>query len=69
MAEAMTEHQVMFQERKNTGTVWTRNKEFDKNGYLVIKDLWDPDDLYHPVPDIKGQLNYCLLYTSPSPRD
>ena len=31
MAEAMTEQQLMFQERKNTGTAWTRNKEFDKN--------------------------------------
>ena len=28
MAEAMTEQQLMFHEKKNTGTTWTRNKEF-----------------------------------------
>ena len=61
MAEAMTELQLMVQERQNTGTAWTRNESFEKNGYLIIKDLWDPEELYHPVP--------CLLYTSPSPRD
>ena len=58
MAEGMTEAQLMFQERENTGTAWTRNKDFDKNGYLVVKDLWDPEELYHPVPELRGQLNY-----------
>ena len=58
MAEGMTEQQVMFQERENTGTLWTRNKSFDKNGYLVVKDLWDPEELYHPLPELRGQLNY-----------
>ena len=58
MAEAMTGEQVAFQERVNSGTAWTHNKSFEKNGYLVIKDLWDPEDLYHPLPKLKGQLNY-----------
>ena len=58
MAECMTEMQLMFQERQNTGTAWTRNESFEKNGYLVIKDLWDPEELYHPLPEIRGQLNY-----------
>ena len=58
MAEGMTEQQIMFQERQNTGTAWTKNKEFDKNGYFVVKDLWDPEELYHPVPELRGQLNY-----------
>ena len=58
MAEAMTEMQLMFQERRNTGTAKTKNDKFEKDGYLVIKDLWDPAELYHPLPDIKGQLNY-----------
>ena len=58
MAEAMTEMQLMFQEKQNTGTAWTRNKDFDKNGYLVVKDLWDVEELYHPLPELRGQLNY-----------
>ena len=58
MAEKMTEEQLGNQERENTGTTWTRNDKFEKDGYLVVKDLWDAEDLYHPLPDIKGQLNY-----------
>ena len=58
MAEQMNELQLMVQERQNTGTAWTRNDSFDKNGYLVVKDLWDPEELYHPVPKEKGQYNY-----------
>ena len=53
MAEQMTELDLMMQERRNSGTAWTRNEKFDKNGYLVIKDLWDPEELYHPVPPEK----------------
>ena len=58
MAEQMTEEQLGNQERHNSGTAWTRNDKFEKDGYLVVKDLWDAEDLYHPLPDIKGQLNY-----------
>ena len=58
MAEKMTEAQLLFQERQNTGTAWTRNEKFEKDGYLIVKDLWDPEELYHPVPELRGQLNY-----------
>ena len=58
MAEQINELQLLFQEKTNTGTAWTRNEDFDKNGYLVVKDLWDPEELYHPVPEKKGQYNY-----------
>ena len=58
MAEQMNEIQLMFQEKMNTGTTWTRNEKFDKDGYIVIKDLWDVDELYHPAPEQKGQYNY-----------
>jgi len=58
MAEQMTELQLMMQERMNTGTAWTRNESFEKNGYLVIKDLWDPEELYHPLPQERGQMNW-----------
>ncbi len=58
MAEQMTELQLMMQERQNTGTAWTRNESFEKNGYLVIKDLWNPKELYHPLPPERGQMNW-----------
>lgn len=58
MAEQMTEEQLLFQEKENTGTAWTRNESFEENGYLVIKNLWDPEELYHPVPPERGQMNW-----------
>ena len=58
MAEQMTELDIMVAERRCTGTTWTRNESFEKNGYLVVKNLWDPDELYHPVPEEKGQFTY-----------
>ena len=58
MAESMTAEVLGAQEVRNSGTAWTRNNKFEKDGYLVVKNLWDAEDLYHPLPDIKGQLNY-----------
>jgi len=58
MAEQMTELDILNQERQNTGTAWTRNEKFEKNGYLVIKDLWDPEELYHPLPSGRGQMSW-----------
>jgi len=58
MAEQMTEEQLFYQERLNTGTSWTRNEFFEKNGYLVIKNLWDSQELYRSVPEERGQINY-----------
>ena len=52
------QREVVFQERRNTGTSFTNNDKFEKDGYLVLKDLWDPEELYHPVPNMRGQLNY-----------
>ena len=58
MAEQMNEDQLLYQERMNTGTSWTHNEQFEKDGYLVVKDLWDKDELFHPLPEVRGQLNY-----------
>lgn len=54
----MTPEQIYYQERINSNTSPTNNKEFDENGYLVIKNLWDPRDLYCEPPTVKGQYNY-----------
>ena len=50
--------QIQYQERSNSGTSWTNNEQFDKDGYIVVKDLWDPKELFVPVPEIRGQINY-----------
>ena len=54
----MTEEDIIKSELEHSGTSWTRNEDFDKNGFLVLKDLYDPQELFHPVPEIRGQLNY-----------
>jgi len=54
----MTQEQIDWQERVNAGTSPTNNEEFDKNGYLVLRNLWDPQDLFCNPPKIKGQYNY-----------
>lgn len=58
MAERMTQEELQIQERMHSGTSWTRNEQFEKDGYLVIKDLWDPKELFVEVPEIRGQINY-----------
>ena len=58
MAEEMNHTQLIQQEYNNHGTSWTRNEFFDRNGYLIIKNLCDPKELFHPVPELRGQLNY-----------
>ena len=58
MAERMTAEALDFQERLNVGSAWTRNDDLERDGYVVVRDLWDPIELYHPLPPITGQLNY-----------
>ena len=53
-----TDIDLMVEENINSGTSWTRNAQFDRDGYLVIKDLWDVEELYHPVPEVRGQYDY-----------
>ena len=36
--EDMSDVQLMFQEKMNTGTTKTNNKQFEKDGYFVVKD-------------------------------
>jgi hypothetical protein len=46
---------------KNTGTSPTNNRHFDKNGFLVIKNLTDPKDLLFDLsnlPKKSGALGY-----------
>ena len=54
----MTEEDIIKSELEHSGTSLTRNESFDKNGFLVLQNLYDPQELFHPVPKIRGQLNY-----------
>ena len=54
----MTEQDLLNQEKRNVGTAWTRNENFDEFGFLVLKNLWRAEELYRPVPSIRGQVNY-----------
>ncbi len=37
---------------------WTMNEEFDKNGYLVVKNICDPASLVCELPEEKGMYRY-----------
>ena len=54
----MTQEQIDFQERVNANTSPTNNEQFDRDGYLVLRNLWDPQDFYCPPPEIKGKYDY-----------
>lgn len=45
-------------EKMNYGKAKTNNEQFEKDGYLVVKNIWDPKDLFCDVPDIRGGLHY-----------
>ena len=49
---------VLLQEKNYTGTSWTHHESFDKEGYFVIKDLWDPMEMICEPPKKKGQYFY-----------
>ncbi len=36
----------------------TNNEIFDNQGYLVVRDLWNPEELYRKVPSKGGQIHY-----------
>ena len=54
----MNIEEVIKNEYQNQGTSWTRNEFFDTNGYLVVKNLYDPKKLLHPVPKERGVFNW-----------
>lgn len=55
---SMTIQDIEHIERANSGTSPTNNKQFDEDGYLVVRDLWDPQDLFAEPPEKKGVYRY-----------
>lgn len=58
MDQAQYQSTFDLQEFLNTGTSPTNNDQFDRDGYLIVKDLWDAQDLYCTPPLISGQYQY-----------
>ena len=54
----MNIEEVIKNEYQNQGTSWTRNEFFDTNGYIIIKNLCDPEKLFHSVPKERGVFNW-----------
>lgn len=46
------------QEKIFSNTSVTNNESFDEDGYLIIKNIWDPNELKRPVPSHRGLVNY-----------
>lgn len=42
----------------NSGSSPTNNQQFDKDGYLILRNLWDPQDLFCTPPEKKGQYTF-----------
>lgn len=51
---AMEEHN----EKISHGKAKTNNEQFERDGYLLIKNIWDPKDLFCEVPNIRGGIHY-----------
>ena len=54
----MLEEILIANELQHSGTSWTRNESFDKNGYLYMQNIIDPRLLYCPLPKERGILSY-----------
>ena len=42
----MLEGEIISREWECHGTTWTNNEQFDRDGYIVIENIWDPKELY-----------------------
>ena len=54
----MTPEEISRQEQHCTGTSPTKNSDFDRDGYFVIRSMLDPKALERPVPHQRGQISY-----------
>ena len=53
--ESMTLEDVKRQEFLNSGSSKTNNDQFEKDGYLVVKDLWNSEELFRPFLNLEVQ--------------
>ena len=58
MAEIFSETLLTSLEWSSLGSSWTNNNFFDEKGYLIVKNICDPNLLKTPIPEERGQLHY-----------
>lgn len=56
--EKMTQDQINFNIQLNRGTSKTKNETFERQGYLIVRNLIDPKELCCEVPKERGQITY-----------
>jgi len=57
-SQAEITYETLLQERLNSGTSWTHNKEFDRDGFIVMPNVLDITSLAILPPSERGQYNY-----------
>jgi len=58
MTKEMYQSAILHQEHLNSYTSITGHEKFDNDGYLVIKKVYNPNDLTCDLPERRGQYNY-----------
>ena len=58
MDEQTTQEELDYKRKPIQELQRLKIEGFEKNGYLFMKDLWDPKELYSPVPKETGQYTY-----------
>ena len=54
----MLEGEIISREWECHGTTWTNNEQFDRDGYIVIENIWDPKELYSELGTARGQYKW-----------
>ena len=54
----MKEEQIVDQEYNYSGTTITKNESFEENGFLLLKNLCEPNGMFSPVPKERGVLSW-----------
>jgi len=52
------DQRLVFKLRENAGTSWTRNQQFDDDGYLIQKNFYEIDSLVEHPGELRGVVNY-----------
>lgn len=60
--EVVIDNYTLEQSRLCNGSSWTRNDSLEKNGFYVVKNLWNPKELYSSPPRERTEKGIELNY-------